>query len=33
LVAAALLAFAVPAVGQTPTITDYTKSFEKRDGY
>ena len=24
---------AAPAWAQTPTITDYTKTFEKRDGY
>lgn len=27
------LLLAVQAVAQTPTITDYTKTFEKRDGY
>ena len=31
--AAALLLVAAPLAAQTPTITDYTKSFEKRDGY
>ncbi len=31
--AVALVVLAVPAVAQLPTITDYTKTFEKRDGY
>ncbi len=31
--ALALAAPAAPAAAQLPTITDYTKSFEKRDGY
>ena len=33
LAAIATLAFAPPARAQLPTITDYTKSFERRDGY
>ncbi|HEV8264878.1 MAG TPA: zinc-dependent metalloprotease [Gemmatimonadales bacterium] len=33
LLVAALLALAAPASAQLPTITDYTKTFEKRDGY
>src|SRR2546428_10380918 len=31
--ASAVIATAPPAHAQLPTITDYTKSFEKRDGY
>src|SRR2546422_10682643 len=31
--ASAVIAIAPPAHAQLPTITDYTKSFEKRDGY
>ncbi len=31
--AGVLLALAAPAAAQLPTIADYTKSFEKRDGY
>src|SRR5213593_5183828 len=31
--ASAVIATAPPARAQLPTITDYTKSFEKRDGY
>ena len=31
--AAVALVLAAPAAAQLPTVTDYTKSFEKRDGY
>src|SRR2546428_8830515 len=31
--ASAVIATAPPAHAQLPTITDYTKSFENRDGY
>jgi len=32
-VVAALMTLATPAIAQLPSITDYTKSFERRDGY
>ena len=32
-IAAALLVLAAPVAAQTPTITDLTKTFERRDGY
>src|SRR3989442_11886727 len=32
-IALALFALAIPATAQLPTITDYAKPVEKRDGY